>query len=45
MILNNKVLKNYKTSIIDNFYKQWLPKDQIITYEALLADYNTVKTP
>jgi len=41
----NEVLKNYKTPVIDNFYKQWLSKDQIITYEALLNEYVGVKAP
>jgi uncharacterized protein (TIGR02285 family) len=41
----NGVLKNYKTPVINNFYKQWLPKEQVINYEALLADYDNGKTP
>lgn len=41
----NEVLKNYKTPVINNFYKQWLPKELVINYEALLADYDNGKTP
>jgi len=41
----NHVIKNYKTPVIDNFYKQWLSKDQIITYEALLNEYIDGTTP